>query len=241
MSVASYTEYAAGRDDPRFTDWLRERAEPDWSDAIGHRFTEELGDGTLDDDVFREYLIQDYAFVSDLVSVVGYAVGQAPTMAAKAELSGFLATVTSDEDEYFERSFDALAVPRDDRDDPAPAPVTERFGDLLAKGALAGDYEETLAVLLPAEWIYRAWATRAADGSPSRFYLSEWVDLHANPDFDAFVSWLRRELDTYGPPLSERRRGRVARLFERVAELEVAFFDAAYSEAGGGHSPSGDR
>jgi len=108
--TATFDAYATDRTDARFTDWLRARSEPDWTDAVEHRFVHELADGTVDDAVFRRYLVQDYAFVWTLTGVFGYAVGQAPTMDAKASLTGFLGTLTDEENDYFERSFDALGV-----------------------------------------------------------------------------------------------------------------------------------
>jgi thiaminase/transcriptional activator TenA len=149
-------------------------------------------------------------------------------MAERRRLGTFLGTLTSEENDYFERSFDALDVPETDRVDPERAPVTEAFEDLLGRAAGEGGYEETLAVLLPAEWCYLSWAREVADAKPELFYLAEWIDLHATEDFESFVEWLRGELDRTGPELSPRRQGRVARHFRRTMALEVAFFDAAY-------------
>ena len=219
----------AEADTDRFSEWLRERSEPAWSDATDHRFVRELGDDTLADDVFRRYLIQDYAFLDAGVSVVGYAVGQAPDMEAKSRLVDFLGTVTDDEDDYFERSFDTLDVPDADRAAPTLTPTTREFIDLLYRASLDGDYEETLAVLVPSEWVYLAWA-QSIDGGPEQGYLDEWVGLHDNPGFEEYVGWLRDELDRYGPELSPRRQRRVERLFNRTVELEAAFFDAAYDQ-----------
>ena len=186
---------SASGDQDRFTGWLRESAEPDWSRAVDHRFVRELAADDLDDAVFRRYLLQDYAFVGTLADVVGYAAGQAPTMAAKARLAGFLGTLSGDEDDYFGRAFDALSVPETARADPEPTPTTEAFCDLLLRGALEGGYAETLAVLLPVEWSYLSWASARVDADPARPYFAEWIDLHAEPGFAAFVGWLRAELD----------------------------------------------
>ncbi len=229
--TSSYAAYAADREDPRFTDWLRDRAEPDWTEATEHRFTRELGAGDLDDAAFREYLLQDYAFVEHLTGTFGHAAGEAPTMAAKSRLVDFLATLTDDEDDYFERSFAALDVPESTYADPERTPTTEAFVDLLERASREGGFAETLAVLVPAEWIYLEWATAVAEASPERFYLREWIDLHAVESFASFVGWLREELDREGAAASERRQRRLARLFRRAVELEVAFFDAAYDEA----------
>ena len=86
-------------------------------------------------------------------------------------------------------------------------------------------------MLLPAEWIYLSWAMPHKDAAPERFYLAEWIALHSLPEFEAFVNWLRDEIDRHGPKLPPERQERLAELFTEIAELEVAFFDKAYGEA----------
>ncbi|WEL17087.1 Transcriptional activator TenA [Halorhabdus sp. SVX81] len=233
----SFEAYAADRGDARFTEWLRARAEPDFSAAVDHRFAEELAAGTIDDAVFRRYLMQDYAFLDALVGTFGHAVGDAPDMAARSRLVEFLAVLTDDENDYFERSFAALDVPESAYADPEPTATTRAFEDLLGRAAREGGYAETLAVLVPAEWVYLSWADPRADADPDAFYLREWIDLHANDGFRSFVGWLREELDREGADASPRRRARLDRLFRRTVELERAFFETAYgsqdSDAGG--------
>lgn len=216
----------------RYTSQLRNQSAADWSAAVNHRFTRELVNGTIDDDVFARYLIQDYAFIETLVSVVGYAVGQAPTMAAKARLTSFLTVLTSDENDYFQRSFDALNIPTSNWRDPDLAPVTAEFRDFMYAATLRGDYAETLAVLVPVEWIYLTWASNA-DSRPKPFYLAEWIDLHADVDFEMFVEWLQSELDREGATLSDRQQQRVEELFHRAVELEIRFFNDAYAGSDG--------
>ncbi|WP_101297260.1 TenA family protein [Halegenticoccus soli] len=219
----------ADADADRFTDWLRDRSEPDWTAATEHRFVRELADGTIDDAAFARYLVQDYLFVESLAGLVGYAVGQAPSMAEKARLAEFLGTVTDEENDYFERSFEALGVPPERYRTPEPTETTAAFRDLLAAAAREGGYAETLAVFVPVEWAYRTWAG-AVDAPDDPFYLREWIELHDTPEFDGFVAWLRGQLDEVGPTLAPRRQERVAELFERAVRLEVAFFDSAYEE-----------
>lgn len=227
----SYAAYDETVEDARFTDWLRERSEPAWSAATTHRFTRELGAGELDDAAFRRYLVQDYAFLGSLVGLVGHAVGDAPTMASKRRLSTFLGTLTDEEDDYFERSFEALGVPRETYENPTRTPTTLAFEDLVARAAREGGYAERLAVLLPAEWVYEEWAAAVADESPARPYLDGWIRLHANEGFRAFVGWLREELDREGAAASPRRRRRLERLFGRAVTLEVEFFESAYADS----------
>ena len=177
--VESESSDGADGDEPRFTEWCRARAEPNWTAATEHPFTEQLHAGTLEDAAFRRYLVQDYAFLETLVGTVGHALGDAPSMAAKSRLAEFLGTLTDDEDDYFERAFDALEVPTAERTDPTLTPVTRALQDLLERAAREGGYAETLAVLVPAEWSYRSWAGMGTE-RPERAYLAEWVTIHDN-------------------------------------------------------------
>ncbi|WP_162906885.1 TenA family protein [Algihabitans albus] len=212
----------AGED---FAEACRREAGPAWDAACGHPFTLALGEGTLPPAAMADYLVQDYAFVGTLVSMVGFAVGKAPDIAAQARLSTFLAAVTSAENTYFQRSFDALQVPEAQRSRPALREVTERLIAAMEDAGDRGSYGEILATLLPAEWIYLSWAEAQAAKSPGAFYFQEWIDLHVNADFRAFVLWLKDETDRAAAAAGAQERRAMAERFARMVRLEVDFFD----------------
>ncbi len=214
----------------RFSDWLRERSEPVWEEATRHRFVEELGDDAIEDAVFERYLVQDYAFLELGARTTALAVSQAPSMDEMARLSEQLSVLTGSESDYFERAFAELGVSEAEWHEPDLEPTTHAFADFMLRAAHEGDYEGTLATTLAAEWVYLEWARHVADREPERWYLAEWVEIHAVEEFEEYVEWLRGQLDTYGPVLPPRRRRRVAELFSRTVDLEVAFFDMAYGD-----------
>jgi thiaminase/transcriptional activator TenA len=224
MSSSAKFDPAVGR----FTDWLRDQTGLLWARATEHAFTMTLADDTLADDVYRRYLIQDYAFIQTLVTVLGHAVALAPGMPAKKRFAGFLAAITSEENDYFLRSFEALGVAPEEWETAELLPPIQAFADLMLDAARSGSYEEVLAVIVPAEWVYLTWAQAANKPYPKRFYLSEWIELHDNPAFEEIVGWLRSELDRVGAELSPERREVARQRFHRLIELEVSFFDAAY-------------
>lgn len=63
LTMTSFEDWSAGKARPRFTDWLKDLAEPTWSEAVAHKFTVELAAGALPDHVMRRYLVQDYSFL----------------------------------------------------------------------------------------------------------------------------------------------------------------------------------
>lgn len=211
-----------------FTDWLRVETGDLWSQATCHAFTTELLEDRLDDAVYRRYLIQDYVFIETLVTVLGHAVATAPGMPAKKRWAHFLGLITSEENDYFLRAFEALGVPEEERENTALLPPIQAFADLMLDAARSNQYADVLAVIVAAEWVYLSWAEKAKQPYPERFYLSEWIDLHHNPFFAEIVAWMRSELDRVGPCLTAVQQAIVADRFKELVRLEVAFFDAAY-------------
>lgn len=207
-----------------FSEQLRTAAEPWWSGAVEHRFTAQLGDDVLCDEVYIRYLLQDYAFIGTLADHVARTLAAAPDMAAKGVLSAFLAVLTSAENDYFERSFAALDVAPHDYRAPRLNPVAQMLAREMQDAQACG-YADMITVLACAEWVYLSWARREAlKVPPSRFWLREWIDIHVLPEFEAFVDWLRGQLDGFGA-LGRDDRNRLEDRFRRMAWLEQAFFD----------------
>ncbi|QFT29786.1 Thiaminase-2 [Labrenzia sp. THAF82] len=226
----SFPQFQSAHPDAAFSDWLVARAEPFWSAATEHPFTRAIGDGSMPDEAYTRYLIEDYTFVTDLASTLGYLVAKAPRMQSKTQLSAFLALLTSEENDYFLRSFEALGVPASTYETAAQGPTTRAFADLLVSSAGKGSYPDGLACLLCAEWCYLTWGRREAQKpKPEAFYLAEWIDLHAVPGFEAFVNWIIEEMNGIGPTLSPDDQDRVSRLFRHMSALEFAFFEAAWT------------
>ena len=55
----------------RFTEILRAASEPAWSDAVRHRFVNELFAGAVPDAVMARYLIQDHRFLDSFLTLLG--------------------------------------------------------------------------------------------------------------------------------------------------------------------------
>lgn len=219
------------RTDPvaTFTDWLRDNNRIDWDAATRHRFTDELFAGTVADNVLVHYLVQDYQFIDRFVALLGAAIASADRFESRVRLTRFAAMITSDENTYFLRSFDALGVAAKHRTTPQLTAETTALQDLMGEAAATRDYASCLSVLVVAEWMYLSWAERPHVALPDRFVHAEWITLHNNPAFAEFVGWLRSELDRSGSALDDAGQARSAAFFARTVKLERAFFDHVYT------------
>ncbi|WP_060483371.1 TenA family protein [Pseudomonas sp. NBRC 111119] len=210
----------------RFNQALRRQCEPTWCAATGHRFVTQLCDGTLPDRVMIDYLVQDHRFLDSFLTLLGAAIATADTFEARLRLGRFAGMISSDENTYFLRAFDALAVSPAQRSEPADTAPTAGFKAIMREAAATRSYAAALAVLNVAEGLYLDWALKAPKPLPQHFVHAEWITLHDNPAFQAFVAFLQAELDRVGPA----EAALATDFYQRTVALELAFFDAVYPE-----------
>ena len=212
----------------KFSEYLRNSSGKLWNEATNHKLTNELKNDKLEDHIFKKYIIQDYIFIETLVTLIGKAVYLSPNMNSKIKWANFLYAITSDENNYFQRSFDALDVSKEERTNTKLFLTISDFSKLMLEVANTGTYEEILAVILAAEWVYYTWASNAKKPYPKRFYLSEWITLHNNSSFKDTLDWIKKELDITSQKLTTSEQHKVANLFIKIVRLEVSFFDDCY-------------
>ena len=179
----------------RFTQNLRAASEPGWSHAVEHRFVKELFAGVMPDAVMARYLIQDHRFLDSFLILLGAALVSADTFEARLRFGRFVGMVSSEENTYFLRAFQALGVTESRRAVDPDAPPTAGFKAIMREAAETRSYAAMLSVLVVAEWLYLDWASRAPKPLPNNFVHAEWITLHDNPDFRGFVDFPRAELD----------------------------------------------
>lgn len=213
----------------RATDTLKQSVQSDWDAATDHPFCKDLANGSLPLEKMRWYLVQDYKFVDQFVRLLATAIAHAPTLADGIPAAQFLGLVTSTENTYFLRSFEAMGVSEADQK-VAAAPATAAFQDLMIEARTSGRYEQMLAVLIVAEWSYLTWANRYKTYDENLpFWFSEWIDLHTGEGFEAVVAYLRNQFDSIWEGLDNQQQTWAAEVFRKAVSYERAFFDAAFA------------
>lgn len=210
----------------RFSQTLRRQNEATWSTAVGHRFVTELCNGSVADPVMVRYLVQDHRFLDSFLTLLGAAIATADTFEARLRFGRFAGMISSDENTYFLRAFQALDVSPQQRAEPKDTVPTAGFKAILREAAATRSYAAALAVLNVAEGLYLDWALKAPKPMPDNFVHAEWITLHDNAAFQDFVAFLQAELDRVGP----QEPALASDFYQRTVALELAFFDAIYDQ-----------
>ncbi len=213
---------------PSFCEGLRAEAQATWDAVLGHRFFREVATDTLADDVFARYLRIEYGFVDTAAVALGYAVAKAPSFRERRHLAFNLYGLTTDQQQFFAAAFERIGAPEGQRAGLPPQGASAALHELFLGVARTEGYEEILACMLAAEWLYLTWCSRARRTPSARPAIRDWVALHAGGAFEEGVDWVRAELEARGPKLSANRRAQVSKLFEGALAAEIAFHTAAY-------------
>ena len=134
----------------------------------------------------------------------------------------------TDQEQFFVDAFERVGAAPDQRTGLPPRGLSAPLHDLFLGVAKTEGYEEILACVLAAEWMYLTWCSTANKTSSSRPAIRDWVALHAGGAFAEQVAWVRAEIDERAPRLSAIAQARLSALFEQVLSAEVSFHDAAY-------------
>lgn len=107
------------------------------------------------------YLIQDHRFLDSFLILLGAALVTADTFEARLRLGRFIGAVSSAENTYFLRAFEALGVTEGRRAADPDTQSTTSFKAIMREAAETRSYAAALSVLVVTEWLYLDWAKAA--------------------------------------------------------------------------------
>jgi thiaminase/transcriptional activator TenA len=177
-----------------------------WLCATRHPFLERVREGTLPEDAFVAWLVQDRLFVGDLLCFQARLLARAPRRAQRMLAAGALALV--DELAWFDEQGKRLGLDLEAE----RLPATRAYGALLER--LEGEpFEAAITALWALERVYLdAWSFAAPAASPYDAFVEHWT----TPEFRAYVD----ELEVFADPLH-------GDAVAAVLEAEVAFWETA--------------
>ena len=208
------------------TDELRSSVGPLWEKTVTHPFVIELGDGTLSPDVFDIYFQQDHLFIRDWIALMCAGVAKAPDFHAARPLAAFIHLALGGEEGLFQEYFLEKGLSDEEVKSLEYLPTMLGYGNFLRKIASEGGYCEIVTTLLGIEWPYLEWGQQlAAQGKhPDNKYYQTWINLHAGPDLEGFVTWMRNTLDA--ATISDTKPLRD--IFLTTLRYEYLFWEMAY-------------
>jgi thiaminase/transcriptional activator TenA len=214
----------------RFTDELYAAAEPLWAAQLEHPFVRGLGDGTLAEARFANWVRQDYLYLKEFARVFAWAVAKAESLASMSWYAGVLDLTLNTEMELHRAYAERFGITREELEAEPMWPTTRAYTDFLVRTAADGAMPELLAALLPCAWGYVVIGRRLAEGeAPEDPRYADWIAQYASDEFAEAVEWLRGELDRLVEDVGEERRARLREIFVLSSRYEGLFWEMCWS------------
>ncbi|WP_397542656.1 thiaminase II [Roseovarius salis] len=211
-----------------FTETVLEENAQLCADIRAMPFNRALADGTLPQEVFRHYIIQDAHYLEGFARALASAATSAPDAEAVAQLAGSGAGAIAVERQLHAHYMGLFGV------DPAafaatpPSPACAHYVSFLVATTATRSVGEAVAALLPCFWVYRDVGNdihaKAGADNPYR----AWIDTYAGADFDASVTRMCALVDRLGAAASATELARMKAAFTKSALLEWMFWDSAW-------------
>lgn len=216
----------------RFTERLHQKLQPVWRKNHSHPFVKEMGEGTLDKEKFRFYMIQDYLYLIDYSKL--FAIGA--VKANELEDMGTFAALlhaTMNEEMSLHRNYAAhFGISNTELENAEPSPVTLAYTHYMLHSAQNGTLADLLAALLPCMWSYWEIGKELSEipGAKDHEFYGEWITMYSSKEFGQSARWCIDLLDKETVGKSERELLQLEKIFLNTTRYEYMFWEMAYNE-----------
>lgn len=211
--------------------------EPVVAAILRHPFISGLADGSLPQDAFRRFLLQDGMFLGDLARSLASAGARAADPADLRLLCGHAAEALEVERALHEHLRERLGIDEAEIASAEPSPTCLGYGSFLIRTCTLGARAEGLAALSPCYLIYRrVGAELAAAGSPEPAY-AEWIATYDGEAFGAATEALAEACDRAFAGVGVVAAASAVAHALTAARFEWMFWDSALRDEPWGPDP----
>jgi thiaminase/transcriptional activator TenA len=199
-----------------------------YNEILVHPFLRGLTDGTLTEECFRFYILQDAIYLREYARALSLAGVRSPDESALVMFNEHSAGAITVERGLHEGFLKDLGVTREEAEATEASPTTLAYTSFLLRTATLSDYPEVLGAVLPCYWIY--WEVGKAlleRGSPNPRYR-KWIDTYGGEEFGALVEAVLNLIDETCEDLNPTQKARVTEAFVTTSRYEWMFWDAAW-------------
>ncbi len=212
-----------------FMEGILKRNVPVWDKCIATMFVQDMKDGKLTIEDFKEYIVQDSIYLKNYARVYGKAIYHAETLREIQLYHSILNFVTDTESVVRLNYLRQFGMTDDDIEFIDPLPENRKYIDFLFEIAERGNGCEILMAVLPCMLSYSYIFRKLADEPESR--KSKYWDFIQDYADDRYAESCKEWCDFADKKcvsLSEADRKKLGSIFEKAGYLELDFWNMAY-------------
>lgn len=216
----------------KFTSDLYESAKDLWNSYYEHPFVKGIGEGTLDVDKFKFYMIQDYIYLLDYAKVYALGVVKANTEEVMQGFSAMVNNILNGEMKIHRSYMKRIGITAEEVKNTKASLTNISYTHYMLAVANNGTLAELTVSLLACMWSYLEIGRKLSKipGSTEHEFYGEWIRGYISEEFRKDTQWVIDLVDELSENLSEREKERLKDIFINTSRYEYLFWDMAYNK-----------
>lgn len=209
---------------------LHDAAAPVWEACLRHPFVTGIGDGTLDMEKFRYFMLQDYLYLFDYARVFALGVVKARDPELMRVFAANVDTILGGEMKIHRAYMKRLDITEEQVFSVKPALANLSYTNYMLSVAHAGTPVEIVASILACSWSYAeiGQALSAIPGAAEHPFYGEWIRGYASEEYTATNQALIELMDTLAADATEAQLAYLTDVFVNCSRYELGFWDMAW-------------
>ena len=209
---------------------LRQAADPIWEQCLHHPFVTGIGDGTLNVEKFRHFMLQDYLYLFDYARVFAVGVVKARDPELMRTFSGNVDAILNGEMNIHRAYMKRLGITEEQVFSVKPALDNLSYTNYMLSVAHTGGPMEIVASILACSWSYAeiGQALARIPGAADHPFYGEWIRGYASEDYAATNQALMELMDELAAGATEAQIAHLTDIFVNCSRYELGFWDMAW-------------
>jgi thiaminase/transcriptional activator TenA len=221
--------FGKGRGSMSFAKECRKEAKKWWDASLQHPFVQGIGNGKLEIEKFRFYVLQDSYYLSNFARVQSYGAAVSRDLYTTNRMANH-AQGTYEAEMSLHRKFSVLLeISEEERKAFKPAPTAYAYTSHMYRAVQSGKLGYIIAAILPCYWLYLDIGNYLKDCQPGEMIYQEWIAAYNGDWFRELVTEQIQRIDELAEASSEEERSEMKEFFWRSAYYEYCFWEMAYT------------
>lgn len=209
---------------------LHDAAAPVWEACLRHPFVTGIGDGTLDMEKFRYFMLQDYLYLFDYARVFALGVVKARDPELMRVFAANVDAILGGEMKIHRAYMKRLDITEEQVFSIKPALANLSYTNYMLSVAQTGGPVEIVASILGCSWSYAeiGQALAAIPGAAEHPFYGEWIRGYASEEYAATNQALIELMDSLAADAGEEQLAYLTDVFVNCSRYELGFWDMAW-------------
>lgn len=209
---------------------LHDAAAPVWEACLRHPFVTGIGDGTLDMEKFRYFMLQDYLYLFDYARVFALGVVKARDPELMRVFAANVDAILGGEMKIHRAYMKRLDITEEQVFSVKPALANLSYTSYMLSVAQTGGPMEIVASILACSWSYAeiGQALAAIPGAAEHPFYGEWIRGYASEEYAATNQALIELMDSLAADAGEEQLAYLTDVFVNCSRYELGFWDMAW-------------